>query len=224
VGWQLRWHAAARRQGITAAGPAFHDLMLAAMRGRSPAPLLAAALSEAEVCTLSGKRPGAACQHRRLEHFVRGREPSESCDMHVLVHLDAAGRESSARCGSATRVRERYPLEFRAWAEQTGRPLAGLNVSPSCPPEAEAPSAPRVSFPRPAQIFAIDPDGPTRQEIVLSAAANAKRLRFIIDGRPSAELRAPFRLPWRLTPGAHRIEAEAGGVRSALVSFEVSAP
>ena len=210
--------------GITAAGPAFHDLMLAAMRGRSPAPLIAQTLSAAEVCTLSGKRPGAACQYRRLEHFGRGREPSESCDMHVLVHLDAAGRESAARCSTGTRVLERYPLEYRAWAEQAGRPLAGVNLSTTCPPEAEAPSAPRVTFPRPQQAFAIDPDGPSRQEIVLSAATSATRLRFIIDGRPSAELRAPFRLPWRLTPGAHRIEAEAGGVRSARVSFQVSAP
>lgn len=210
--------------GITAAGPAFHDLMLAAMQGRTPAPLVAAALGEAEVCTLSGKRPGAACPHRRLEHFARGHEPSETCDMHVLSHLDAAGRESAARCGRTTRVLERYPLEFRAWAEQAGRPLAGRDVSTSCPPEAESAEAPRVTFPRSAQSFALDPDGPSRQEIVLRAASKAKSVRFIVDGRPSAPLRAPFRLPWRLTPGEHRVEVEADGLRSSQVSFQVNAP
>jgi hypothetical protein len=79
-------------------------------------------------------------------------------------------------------------------------------------------------FPRSAQSFAIDPDGPSRQEIVLRAASSAKRVRFIIDGRPSASLRAPFQLPWRLTPGEHRVEVEADGLRSSLVSFRVSAP
>lgn len=210
--------------GITAAGPAFHDLMLAAMQGRTPAPLVAAVLGEAEVCALSGKRPGTACQHRRLERFVRGREPNETCDMHVLAHVDSAGRESAARCGHSTRVLERYPLEFRAWAEQAGRPLAGLRVSTACPPEAEAAEVPRITFPRSAQSFAIDPDGPSRQEIVLSAASRAQRVRFIVDGRPSAPQRPPFRLPWRLTPGEHQVEVEADGLRSSLVSFHVTAP
>jgi len=211
--------------GVTAAGPAFHELMLAAMRGRTPAPLFdAASLSKVEVCTLSGQLPGRACQHRRLEHFARGHEPRESCDIHVLSHLDQLGRESAARCGSTTRTLERYPLEFREWAQQAGRPLSGANVSPSCPPEATTESAPRVTFPRDAQRFAIDPDGPERQEIMLSAAASAGRVRFVIDGQRGAELRPPFRQPWRLTPGAHQLQVEASGVRSAVVGFQVATP
>jgi penicillin-binding protein 1C len=211
--------------GVTAAGPAFHELMLAAMRGRTPAPLFdRASLSEVEVCTLSGQLPGRACQHRRLEHFARGHEPRASCDIHVLSHVDAQGRESAARCGSATRLLERYPLEFRQWAQQAGRPLAGVNVSPSCPPEPSAEDAPRVTFPRDGQTFAVDPDGPERQEIVLSAAASARSLRFIVDGQRTAELLPPFRHPWRLAPGTHQLQAEAAGVRSAVVAFEVAAP
>jgi penicillin-binding protein 1C len=211
--------------GITAAGPAFHELMLAAMRGRTPEPLFdAALLSEFAVCTLSGKRPGAACPHRRLERFARGHEPSESCDIHVLSHVDAQGRESAARCGKTTQLRERYPVEFRAWAEQAGRALAGVNVSPSCPPEAGAASAPQVTFPRDAQTFALDPDGPHRQEILLTATASSRSVHFVIDGQKSAEIRSPFRLPWRLSPGAHQVEIEADGIRSAAVGFQVSAP
>lgn len=209
--------------GITAAGPAFHELMLAAMRGRTPAPLFdASSLSEVEVCTLSGELPGKACPHRRSEHFVRGREPHQSCDIHVLGHVDAQGRETAARCSATTRTLERYPLEFREWAQQAGRPLAGGNVSPSCPPEAGAESAPRVTFPRDGQSFAIDPDGPQRQEIVLSAAASARSVRFIIDGQRGAELAAPFRQPWRLAPGKHEIQVEAAGVRSSAVAFQVT--
>jgi penicillin-binding protein 1C len=211
--------------GVTAAGPAFHELMLAAMRGRSPAPLFdAATLSEVEVCTLSGQLPGRACPHRRAEHFARGHEPSVTCDIHVLSQVDAQGRESAARCGSSTRTLERYPLEFREWAELAGRPLAGVNVSPSCPPEAVTLAAPRVTFPREAQSFAIDPDGPTRQEIELSAVASARSLRFIVDGRASAALAPPFRQPWRLAPGPHQLEVEAAGLRSAVISFQVASP
>ena len=213
--------------GITAAGPAFHELMLAAMRGRTPAPLFdPALLSEVEVCTLSGKRPQAACPHRRLEHFARGHEPSESCDIHVLAHVDSQGRETRARCGSSSRLLERYPLEFRAWAEQAGRPLVGLNVSPSCPPEADAnaTAVPRVTFPRDAQSFRLDPDGPSRQEIVLTAAATARSVRFSVDGQKSAEISPPFQLTWRLSAGAHRVDVEAGGVQSAPVTFDVLGP
>jgi penicillin-binding protein 1C len=209
--------------GITAAGPAFHELMLTAMRGRTPAPLFdAAALSEADVCTLSGKLPGPACEHHRRERFTRGHAPTEICDMHVLARVDAQGRETAARCGGAVRILERYPLEFRAWAERAGRPLLGLRVSTSCPPDVATSAAPRVTFPRDSQTFAIDADGPGRQEIALSAASDAARLRFIIDGHPTAELSAPFYLPWRLTPGTHQVIVEAAGIRSAPTTFEVT--
>jgi penicillin-binding protein 1C len=211
--------------GITAAGPAFHELMLAAMRGRTPAPLYEPGhLSAVEVCTLSGQLPGHACPHRRLEHFARGHEPRETCDMHVLANVDGQGRETAARCATATRTLERYPLEFREWAQLAGRPLAGANVSESCPPEAAAADAPHVTFPRDAQTFAIDPDGPSRQEIVLSAAARARSVRFIVDGHPTAELPAPFRQPWRLTPGTHTLQVEAAALRSPAITFNVTAP
>jgi penicillin-binding protein 1C len=211
--------------GITAAGPAFHELMLAAMRGRTPAPLFdRALLADVTVCTLSGKRPGAVCPHRRLERFARGHEPQEICDIHVLAHVDVQGRESAPRCGARTERLERYPVQFRAWATQAGRPLAGVNVSPSCPPEASAASTPHVTFPRDAQSFAVDSDGPNRQEIVLTAVASAPVVRFIIDGQKSAEIPPPFRLPWRLSPGSHQVEIEAAGLRSAAIHFQVTAP
>ena len=208
--------------GITVAGPAFHDLMLSAMRSRTREPLYdPGLLAEAEVCTLSGALPTAACQHRRRERFVRGHEPSARCDLHVVAHVDAQGHEQAARCGGTTRVLEQYPLEFRAWAERAGRPLAGQNVSRSCPPLSEA-AAPHVTFPRDQQRFVLDPDGPQRQEIVLAAEGN-RPARFIIDGRPSREIAPPLRLPWLLSPGSHRVEVEAAGLRSAAISFDVDA-
>ncbi len=210
--------------GITAAGPAFHDLMLAAMRGRSPEPLFdSRSLHDVEVCSLSGALPGAACEHRRLERFARGQEPSASCEMHVRVHVDARGREQAARCGGDEVVRERYALELRAWAERAGRPMAGRELSTTCPPSADGAES-RVTFPREGQSFALDPDGPQRQEILLTAESSAARARFVVDGRLGPELSPPFRWPWPLQPGPHRVEVQAAGARSQSVSFDVAAP
>lgn len=208
--------------GITVAGPAFHDLMLAAMRGKTPAPLVdRSLLVGAEVCAQSGKLPTRVCQHRRLELFVRGHEPHDLCDLHVSARVDQEGREVAEGCGGSPKVLERYPAEFRSWAEQAGRPLLGRLVSPTCPPPAAGSIRPRVTFPRDAQTFALDADGPVRQEIVLTAVSLAQTVRFIVDGQPSAWLRPPFRLPFKLVVGNHDVAVEADGQFSAKLHFRV---
>jgi hypothetical protein len=143
--------------------------------------------------------------------------------MHVRVAVDAEGREVASRCSQQTRVLERYPVALRGWAEAAGRPLLGARISTSCPPMAEV-DAPRVTFPRQDQVFALDPDGPQRQEIALGATSNARAVRFIVDGRPGPWLTAPFHWPWALTPGSHEVAVEAAGQKSRAVSFEVAAP
>ena len=212
--------------GLTVAGPAFHDLMLAAMRGREPAPLVDVdSLAEVEICAESGRRPTAACSHRRRERFVHGGEPTQTCELHVLAHVDASGNEQDGRCGGEARVLEQYPLEFQAWAHRAGRPLLGAHVSASCPPRAaEVATELRVTYPRDGQSFSLDAEGPSRQEIVLSAVASAPRARFVLDGVARPELAAPFQEPWPLRPGQHRLQIEAKGARSEVVSFEVRAP
>jgi penicillin-binding protein 1C len=186
--------------GITAAGPVFHDLMLAAMRGRAAAPLSAPSqLVEAEVCALSGARPTQACPHRRLERFLAGHTPAATCDMHV-------------RCSPSGPVLERYPDQYLTWARQAGRPLATCSL-------ASVQSTSHITFPRDRQSFALDPDGPLRQEILLTAASSAPSLRFVIDGKPSAAIAPPFRLPWQLTPGSHTLQIEGSAMPP--ITFQV---
>jgi penicillin-binding protein 1C len=211
--------------GITAAGPAFHELMLVAMQGREPAPLFdPELLGRAEICALSGKAPGAYCRAWRVERFEIGHAPSESCDIHVEAHVDAAGREVDPSCGGSRQILERYPDQYLAWARQAGRPLSGDHVSPACPPRAPEAASPRITFPRDDQTFALDPDGPTRQEIVLTAASSAASLRFLIDGKPTPSLAPPFRFPLRLTPGSHTVEAQSqNGTVSPAITFQVAA-
>lgn len=213
--------------GVTGAGPLFHEVMLAAMRGRSPAALLDhSGLTSVEVCELSGERALDSCPHRRHEWFTPGSEPSSRCDMHELVAIDP---RTSLRAGPACRDRvervfERYPHEYENFARQAGRPLAPREFAERCPGPGGSThgAAPELIFPSTEAEFLLDPDLGGDQEIVLEARARSEQLTFFVDDRALATLRAPFRLPWRLSAGAHRARvATPDGQQSALVAFHV---
>jgi penicillin-binding protein 1C len=213
--------------GVTGAGPLFHEVMLAAMRGRTRAPLLDhTGLFGADVCELSGALASSACPHRRREWFVPGHEPRSACDMHEVVALDP---ETLLRAGPACakptlRVFERYPREYQNFARQAQRPLAPEEFSPRCPgriPSADL-AAPELVFPSDRASFVIDPGLRADQEIVLEARAATDRLTFFVDDRRLATLSAPFRVPWRLEPGSHHVRvATPTGALSETVAFEV---
>jgi penicillin-binding protein 1C len=215
--------------GVTGAGPLFHEVMLAAMRGRKPAPLLDhAGLVSAEVCELSGERAAESCPHRRREWFVPGREPQASCAMHEVVAIDPQSRLRAGRgCKDAiAQVFERYPREYENFARQAGRSLAPREFSARCPGVLNAPGgaggAPELLFPNARATFVIDPGLREEQEIVLEARGPSERLSFFVDERKVATLRAPFRVPWRLSPGTHRVRVVApDGMESEPVAFNV---
>jgi penicillin-binding protein 1C len=217
-----------RSSGVTGAAPLFHDVMLAAMRGRSPAPLVdRTGLVEREVCALSGAAPGEHCAHRHGVGFVPGSEPPARCEMHELVHVDReVGGRSSAGCpGAEARRFERYPAEYAAWARGVGRPLAPVAASPRCPGAelGRGPAAPGVSieYPHEGSVFRLDPDL-GRQEIVLSVrAAEPSVVRYVLNGRLLGIARSPFRLPWALERGSHRLEVGVAGARPVAVAFRV---
>ena len=213
--------------GVTGAGPLFHEVMLAAMRGRVPAVLLDhGGLVSCEVCELSGARATESCPHPRREWFVPGHEPETSCDMHEIVSVDPKNglRAGPACLDTALRVFERYPHEYENFARQASRPLAPRDFSARCPGRRGAGSgvAPELVFPTARASFVIDPGLREEQEIVLEARSASERLSFFVDERRVATLRAPFRLPWRLLPGAHRVRVSTPeGVDSEPVAFDV---
>ena len=95
LGGQFRRHADDRLDGVTGAGPLFHEVMLAAMRGRVPVPLVDwEGLVDVEVCALSGARPGPHCTHRTHELFRPDEVPSSECTMHVTALVDLVQRPS----------------------------------------------------------------------------------------------------------------------------------
>jgi len=205
----------------------FHEVMLAAMRGRSPSPLLDhTGLTNVEVCELSGERASDSCPHRRREWFTPGSEPGVGCQMHELVAIDP---QTSLRAGPACRDRvervfERYPHEYENFARQAGRPLSPREFAARCPGSTavESRAAPELVFPNAAAEFLIDPGLPRDQEIMLEARSASDRLTFFVDDCALGTLRAPFRLPWRLRAGVHRVRvATPEGQQSELVAFQV---
>jgi penicillin-binding protein 1C len=213
--------------GVTGAGPLFHEVMLAAMRGRERAELVDhRGLVPAQICELSGELAGDSCPHRRREWFLPGHEPHAACDMHEVVALDPDnGLRAGPGCRRVShRVFERYPTEYENFARQAGRPLAPREFSARCPGTLRvvAEHAPELVFPSAHAEFVIDPGLRNDQEIVLEARAESEQLTFFVDERRLATVRAPFRIPWRLAPGTHCIRvATPEGAQSELVAFEV---
>ncbi|HEX6274224.1 MAG TPA: penicillin-binding protein 1C [Polyangiaceae bacterium] len=214
-----------RSSGVTGAAPLFRDVMLAAMAGRTPAPLVdRTGLVELDVCTLSGEAPSAECPHRRLELFPAGSAPRERCSMHQTIAVDPEnGLRAGPACRDAERrLFERYPAELLAWAADAGRPLAPEAFSPRCPGALDAADeAPVIAYPRDGARFHLDP-GSSKQEIVFAArAAEGRAVRFLLDGRAVGSAHAPFRVAWTLERGRYRLEAVAGERKSEPVRFEV---
>jgi len=214
--------------GVTGAGPLFRDAMLAAMRGKTPAPLAdTAELVEVEVCALSGRRAGPHCTQRISERFLPERVPEQACTMHVSVPIDAAsGLRAGPGCRDAEqRVFEQYPSEYAAWAIRAARPLPPDAFSARCPGhDGASVGLPSVTFPVTGARFVLDPGLAAGQELLLRAnAASRGGVRFVLDGQPIAVAAAPFEVPWRMRSGEHALFVEAlGGGCSETVRFRVA--
>lgn len=217
--------------GVTGAGPLLRDVLLAAMKDRTPAPLRSTQdLEPAEVCALSGGRPSGHCPHRVRELFAAGRAPAASCTFHER-HLVSrqSQRLATPRCPDAEwRVFENYPQTFRAWAERAGRPLPPVDFDARCPgtqpPDSLRAGQPEVAYPFAGAHFTLDPGlPPERQSILLRARGVSPQasVTFLLDGRPLSALGAAHSVAWQLQRGRHRLEVEALGARSAPVHFTV---
>ncbi|HEY0839565.1 MAG TPA: penicillin-binding protein 1C [Vulgatibacter sp.] len=93
--------------GITGAGPLFRRVMTRAMRGIHPAPLVdRSRFARADVCPLSGRLAGPACESVVQEVFLQGTEPVDPCPMHAWIPagsaVDSAHHRPEGRSGRAT--------------------------------------------------------------------------------------------------------------------------
>jgi penicillin-binding protein 1C len=168
---------------------------IAARYGDPTAPPRPAAVVTAEICPLSGKRPGPHCDHGKRELFITGHVPEETCDWHQLV------------CGQPAIV---YPPSVRSWAK-----YFGWKQPPTCDaPAAGAGAAVAITYPVEGARFQLEPHRPaTAQRPPLAAIPMAPDLRWTIDGEPAER--------WVPTPGSHRV-AVARGEGEAAARDEVT--
>jgi membrane carboxypeptidase/penicillin-binding protein PbpC len=116
-----------RASGVTGAAPIWN----AVMRLVHPAPPMPLGrpegLVDVEVCAGSGQLPTPACPYRRQELFVPEHVPTEPCDMHRIIVVDAlTGEPATAETPAERRIRRTvtyWPADALAWAMEQGLPL-----------------------------------------------------------------------------------------------------
>jgi penicillin-binding protein 1C len=179
--------------GITGAGPLFRRVMLRAMQGIDPAPLVdRARFAAVDICPLSGARATAACPGVLHELFLPGSEPGHACPMHREL--------SSGRVGLDVGP------EFYAWARAEGLDSGPL---PGDRPQATREPRGRLVMPGDGDHYLLEPDLPAADQSVPVRALpppGVDRLEIRLDGEMVAELLPPFvgRVP--AARGAHRLE------------------
>ena len=174
--------------GISGAGPIWHDVMEAALKGRPVSDFARPeGLLEVEVCALSGLLPGPACPHRVKELFIAGTEPTTACTEHSAVADSASGGTGSG---------EHLSPSAGAALELTG-PDGGAvyRIDPGLPQESQR----------------LVVSARAAKEGVFS------RVTLWVDGVMLAEVETPpYQAFWRLSLGTHRFKAEgvtADGLR-----------
>ncbi|HET8539947.1 MAG TPA: penicillin-binding protein 1C [Anaeromyxobacter sp.] len=190
--------------GITGAGPIFGRVMVRAMRGLRPAPLVdRARFARATVCALSGERAGPHCPAAVEEVFLPGTEPAATCAVH--------------RAGPGGRPGLALPPEHLAWAH-----AEGIDAEPAAPPGGE-----RVRILRPANgdAYLVEAGFPEDAQAVplrLALGSGAGEVSVRLDGvAVTLEGGTSGRLPAR--PGTHVVEAwlPGGAAPAASARFTV---
>ncbi|HTL38559.1 MAG TPA: transglycosylase domain-containing protein [Kofleriaceae bacterium] len=156
---------------------------IAARFGNPTAPDRPDNIVSAEICPLSGKRPGPNCPHHKREVFIRGQVPTDTCDWHQIV------------CGQPAIV---YPPEIRPWASYYGRPEL-----PSCGETAVATGPLHITSPANGAHFILEPfRAAALQRPLLAAAGADTNAHWTIDGQPADR--------WIPAPGTHNVVVTHG--------------
>jgi len=232
--------------GATGAGPLFADIMRQSMKGvSSRAPLWNNDdLETSEVCPLSGKRPGPACVDHASRHFIRGKAPTESCDMHVratsriVEHpgeapfvCDPAGNRTivilpnvyDSFLASMPRGAPGRDTHGIPWFSKSSIPGCGGTVAEGLRLEGVADGS----------VFVYDSgaSAPQLLRVTASFASNREEARsmqeveFLVDGRIIGRSRAPFQATYSLERGDHELTVRPADpqmpVQRASVRFSV---
>jgi penicillin-binding protein 1C len=218
--------------GRTAAAPLFFEVVdglrprLQGPGGQRPA--VAAHLEEAEVCAVSGKRPGPHCPHRVRTQVIPGVSPIDACTVHRVLHLEVAtGRRRCEAVPGVTRdeVREVWPSDVMRQFERAGLARQPLpEAAEPCPGDApQGAQGPRIRSPQPGLVYALRRSKPAegRLQLIADADGAARRVTWF-DGAEVVGVVAPGAvLEWAAPSGRHEVRAVDDRGEVDRVSFEV---
>jgi penicillin-binding protein 1C len=221
--------------GVTGAGPIFHDVMMAAIRGFPPHFIdRPDGIVDRTICRLSGKLPTDLCTDVLREHFIAGSEPTKPDDMYQSIAIDSRNNLLADTSCPASVVRNSvftvFPLDLQRWARERGFPIPPTTVSPLCGGTGSVASQPEqamleITLPRPGTAFRLDPLIPlSGQNVTLEARAGGdiKDVHWFVDGVSIGTALSPdFHFLWLPILGAHEIEVRSGALRS-HVTIEVT--
>ena len=145
--------------GITGAGPVFRRVMLLAMEGIRPEPLLpegGGLFQRARICPLSGELATDACPGAILEKFLPGTVPGRPCSFHLPD-------------GTLS-----LPPQFEAWARAEGYGVSSGRWDPADngrraarpPGQGESPRRARFLIPLEGDEFLMDARLPAESQTV----------------------------------------------------------
>lgn len=213
--------------GLTGAAPIWHEMMRALLEGRPDQPFARPdGMIQVEVCALSGLLPTAACQHRRMEWFIPGTEPTEPDTFYKEIWIDALTNTIATDSTPPDRRQSRIVLDLsvaaQPWARSQGLPLLADYSQASTSLQD---GGIMLISPRPNTTYRLTPNlDPSAQQLLLEAAAGQgiAQVTFWVDGKLLASAsEAPFRVWWPLQAGEHQIWAEGFGANGETTKSDV---
>jgi penicillin-binding protein 1C len=190
--------------GITGAGPIFKRVMIRAMQGITPQPLVDRSRFEtAEICPLSGRLATDACPARVREFFLPGTTPTAPCPMHRVIE-----GKTSLDVGP----------EFYTWAAAEGIPGGPR-------PGGSSSSSGKLLLPMDGDEYLLEPGLPAEAQAipVRALAPGSGEIELRVDGATPIALPSPYATQIAARPGPHRIELwlKGGHLPLATAHFSV---
>ena len=107
---------------------------------RSPLKPATETVEKARVCLLSGLRQEDACPGGRVERFLSGTAPEETCSWHRRIEVDEFGALATGCPNTQERLAIRWPGEFAEWAHKQDLP-SWPTTDHSCTEKMDTPAA-----------------------------------------------------------------------------------
>lgn len=201
-----------RSSGITGAGPVFRDSLFLLMKDQEPDwPGPPPGVKSLRICPDSGMPVGSSCPAKIEEKFIIApgfaRYRQRKCDWHRPALRKGTNQVATTNI--------HYPVRYRNWAVWSGR------VRPEDLVSVEGEN-PRITSPRPGQIFRLNPDRPRRFQKILFRVSGPPPdgTDWYLNGEKLTTTRNPGYW-WSPRAGNFRLSARDGDLEMDQIEFRV---